>query len=307
MLGYADGQWKLLADRGIQGNPSAGVTLAADEELDSSRLNDLRFALNDLQIVDVMRKPAALSPDLTTSKGALTEEDVAVLENCGFYPVRSSDLEKIGLDLGPVGNHPYELLSNEGQVRCLMNNGVEYVLRFGETASTPGSGQPEKAKDKKQKGPAKEDKTEPAAQNRYLLVMAQFNPDGLRKPDLRPLPEEKPAETAKPAAAAKSAAGKPAKPDAKKPETKKPEAKAAPKRDLKLQREAIQRYNQQEQERFDREAEQGQARAKILNERFANWYYVISNETYKKIHLSRAARQKEGEGGRQSGNLACRP
>ena len=32
----------------------------------------------------------------------------------------------------------------------------------------------------------------------------------------------------------------------------------------------------------------GQDRAKELNARFADWYYVVDDETYKKIHLGQA-------------------
>jgi hypothetical protein len=31
----------------------------------------------------------------------------------------------------------------------------------------------------------------------------------------------------------------------------------------------------------------GEKRVKELNERFADWYYIISDATYRKIHLSR--------------------
>ena len=35
--------------------------MAADEELDTKKLDDLKFALDDLKIVDVNRKPGGLS------------------------------------------------------------------------------------------------------------------------------------------------------------------------------------------------------------------------------------------------------
>ena len=38
--------------------------MAADEELNTAKLDDMKFALDDLKIVDVSRKPAGLSADL---------------------------------------------------------------------------------------------------------------------------------------------------------------------------------------------------------------------------------------------------
>ena len=38
---------------------------------------------------------------------------------------------------------------------------------------------------------------------------------------------------------------------------------------------------------FNAKVKAGQEKVKQLNERFADWYYIISDDTYKKIHLGR--------------------
>ena len=50
--------------------------------------------------------------------------------------------------------------------------------------------------------------------------------------------------------------------------------------------EAIERANQREQERYDAAVERGQRRALELSDRFADWYYVISDDVYRRIHLT---------------------
>ena len=49
----------------------------------------------------------------------------------------------------------------------------------------------------------------------------------------------------------------------------------------------------------------GQQRAKELNARFADWYYVVGDETYHKIHLGQAEIVKK-KGPRAARNQRCR-
>ena len=50
------------------------VKLAADEELNAAKLDEMKTALDDLKIVDVRRKPAGLSADLKASADFLSNE-----------------------------------------------------------------------------------------------------------------------------------------------------------------------------------------------------------------------------------------
>ena len=49
----------------------------------------------------------------------------------------------------------------------------------------------------------------------------------------------------------------------------------------------IREDNKRKEEEYKKKIENGEKRVKELNERFADWYYVISDSTYKKIHVGR--------------------
>jgi hypothetical protein len=55
-----------------------------------------------------------------------------------------------------------------------------------------------------------------------------------------------------------------------------------------LERKRIETENERKQKEYDDKIKKGEARARELNARFADWYYVVSEETYRKIHLNRA-------------------
>jgi hypothetical protein len=307
-----DPKWKLLEDRKFapekgkrgQGQWTA-IKLAPDQEVNATKLDELKTALDDLKIVDVNRKPAGLSADLkAAAQFAGKEEAYFSLRDKGFF---AAQLEE---------NGPLELFSNEGEIRIVMKDGVEYVLRFGGIAGTSPTKKDEKPKGAG-KASGKEDKKEGAGLSRYLFVMAEFNPDIIPKPQLEPLPEakkdaapkpaeeKKPAETKKPADEKKADAtkSKETKPAEKKADEKKPEAKAADKKPepakpvdaaktaeadkaAKAERERIEKDNKRKQEEYDQKIADGKKRVGELNNRFADWYYVISDEVYRKIHLS---------------------
>ncbi len=100
----------------------------------------------------------------------------------------------------------------------------------------------------------------------------------------------------KKAADDKPAETKPA--EEKKPEEKKEE----PKRDLKAEYiDALKRYDA-EKGRYNTEVklreskiETGKQKVKELNDRFADWYYVISNDSFDKLRLNRASLIKAKE------------
>jgi hypothetical protein len=347
-----DPKWKLAKDEQFIPDEQRWVPrqLAADEELDTTKLDDLKYALDDLKIVDVRRKPEGLSADLKATGNFAKDE--AALESMamrGFYPV-------------PQSNDQIEVFSSEGEVRCLMKDGVEYILRFGEMAGTASEaakrdGKDAAAKDAEKKGDAGKDdpeakgdseKPKAAGVDRFLLVTAQFNPDAIPAPELEPLPEEKPAETAPPAGqqkspaaekapaaesdtaapekapeaapgdapaadatkaddpakaddAAKAAdpaetkadAGQPKQDEAKQADPAAAEGSAAETdkkddtADVAKERERIQKENQRKQDDYQEQIKKGKEHAKELNARFADWYYVISDDVYQKIHLGR--------------------
>jgi hypothetical protein len=269
-LGYddKDAKWSLLKLEAFgAGNKPQEEQLAGDEELASSKLNALRDALGDLKIIDVARKPAGLSGDLKAEEKFTNDrEAVTSLAQKGFYPFASG-----------------EILSSNGETIVGMKDGVEYLLRFGNGTSVAGDAKAEKKED----GKASDDTT-----GRYLFVMARFAESLLEKPKLDPLPEV----PSVPAADEKQDG-------AKKDDTEKKDEGASPDASGKLaaadeaeakaqaaleERRRVERENRRKQEEYDEKVKAAQKRVKDLNARFADWYYVVSEEEYAKIHLSRA-------------------
>jgi Domain of unknown function (DUF4340) len=355
-LSYDDsaGKWKLeeLTEFDEKREPKP-AKLADDEELNTQRLNDLKSALDDLQIVDVERKPVGLSQDLRASEEFLNNsEAMQSLADRGFLPV----------PVRPGG--PREIFSTDGEATCTTKDGVRYVLRFGNLSGTSTPEQPS----------GDSEKPKSAAPNRYLFVMVQFDESQIPKPKLKPVPgaaaqekseqpesdkkpavkpadkpavkpavkpadkpAEKPADkpadkpVAKPAdkpaekpadKPAAKPAEKPAKPsvpetktadlqdaaeapgdqkpapadkpkaekspkapqadDKKQPETKEP---AKPATAAELEKLAVERENKRLQDEYNDAVKRGQEKVKELNDRFADWYFIISDDVFQKIHL----------------------
>jgi hypothetical protein len=224
--------------------------LLPTEELNTQKLNDLKTALGDMKIVGVLRKPTGLGADLKAGADFMSnEESQTSLMNRGFYLV----------DAG--GNVP-EIRAAEGEVLVGLKDGVEYVLRFGEIASgAAAEGQEGKV-------------------NRYLFVTARLDESKFPPLQLEPLPG---GEDAAPAAKeeAKTATDEAAKTEAGK------EAPKEEKTDLELERERIRKENQRKQDERDEKLKKANTQIAELNARFADWYYIIAEDEYKKVHLGR--------------------
>ncbi|MFP6666177.1 MAG: DUF4340 domain-containing protein [Pirellulales bacterium] len=202
-LAFKDSEWSLDKIQVFEkaGEEPKEVQLADNEELDDSKLNDMKSALDDLEIVDVHRKTASLD----ASKWDELKRDPKIndiLRNFvghGFHPT---------FPKGP--EFPPQFISNNGELRVGMKDGVTYVLRFGETAGG------EKSDD----GGAVsngEDAASSADVLRYLFVMAEFDKTLIDQPELEEVPTEAPpTEEAKPDPPA-SGDGKTPPPDNKSP------------------------------------------------------------------------------------------
>lgn len=268
-------KWNLIELAEFEDRDFVPVKLADDEQLNAQKLNDMKTALDDLKIVDVARKPAGLAADFKAGeKLAGDKESQRSLAQRGFH-------------LASVGEGPTEIFSNEGEVRAGMKDGVEYLLRFGRIAGPAAASDDEGKKE----GEAEGEDQGGSGVNRYIMVTAQFNKELIPEPELQPLPGEQPA------------AGEPdaqgdEKADADQPEAKKSDAKedkaekkAEAKPDdakTKAERDRIEKENKRLQDDYDAKVKKGEERAKELSARFADWYYVISDATYQKIHLGRA-------------------
>ena len=286
-LAYNDKEssWQLMSLETFPDKESAkpvSEELKDNEEVDSTKLNDLRNALGDLQIIDVARKPAGLSADLKAAESFVNDvEAVSSLQQRGFLPLPSG-----------------AILSTEGQTVIGMKDGVEYVLRFGAGTTVTELGEAGSGGDGSD---ATEESAEKAA--RYLLVMAQFNEDLLEKPDLAELPslpeedtesreqsEDQEGEGEKTEEEVSSDEKESVDPNATAAELLKQadEAEAAMQKAIEVRRQ-VERENRRKQESFDEKVVDGKKRVEELNGRFADWYYIVSDEEFKKIHLNREA------------------
>ena len=244
--------------------------LLAGEELNGEKLNSLKTALADLKIADVRRKPSGLGADLKADAGFLNDqESVTSLVGRGFYPLSIS------------GGEP-EILSANGDLHVYMKDGFEYVLRFGNVAGT-------------------EEGSDDNKLNRYLMVTAVVNEDKFPTPALEVVPS-KPASADVPPPPTTDGAAAAAEAEATKEKEKAEGAaeepgKAEPaKEESELDKE-IKRIEKENQRKLDDwKDKRGKAESKVreLNARFADWYYVVSEDEYKKIRLSRSDLIMEG-------------
>jgi len=270
-----DAKWSLVRLEAFskEGEPKE-EKLAEGEELASGKLNDLRNALGDLKIVDVARKPSGLSAELKAEESFTNDrEAVTSMQQRGFLPLKTG-----------------EILSTDGETIVGMKDGVEYVLRFGAPTTVAGDSKSgEDAKDGKGKEPEKEATGETSG--RYLLVMARFNEKLLEKPTLDPLPdvpteESNQEEDAKKDDEKKDGGAAEKKSDAAESLQKADEAEAAAQVALDNRRR-VERENRRKQDDYDDKVKAAQKRVRELNGRFADWYYVVSDKEYAKIHLGR--------------------
>jgi hypothetical protein len=378
-----DSKWSLNKLVKFEDKKPQAIEMAADEELNSVRLNEMKTALDDLKIVDVEPKPAGMSANLKANKTIFNKETVQSLVDQGFYPVPVEE-----------GGQP-EILSSDGEVLVAMKDGVEYTLRFGGVAGIGKKEDEADADDKtkeKTDGEEKKDDSQGTTLNRYIMVSARFNPDSVPKPELEAVPGASDAKTSaeksesdassakapeakteskEPAAkpddkgkenaksgddatkknddaapqpkdddksaaadapealqfvklqddstskAAETKGGETAKgadsketdagdkkaeakeddanqDDAKKPDqaktdadNAKPDQSKSDQEKAALDRKRIEKENERKKKEYDEKITKGEEKAAELNARFAGWYYVVSEATYRKIHLNR--------------------
>lgn len=152
-------KWNVKSWVAYQGREASPQQIPPGQVLNDSRLNDVKNALDQLEIVDVDRKPVGLSADLKADKDILSEKnaDLLSLNERGFYPIE-------------VPGTGTEILSTSGELLVTLNDGVQYVLRFGnligDQTGAGGSGL-----------------------NRRLMLTAKLDEARFPPPELQPLPE----------------------------------------------------------------------------------------------------------------------
>lgn len=152
-------KWNLKSWVAYKGREASPQQIPADQVLNDSRLNDVKNALDQLEIVDVDRKPVGLSADLKADKDILSEKnaDLLSLNERGFFPIEI-----------PGGGT--EILSTSGELLVTLNDGVQYVLRFGNLIGDQSG-------------------AEGSGLNRRLMLTAKLDESRFPPPELQPLPE----------------------------------------------------------------------------------------------------------------------
>lgn len=147
----------------------------------------------------------------------------------------------------------------------------------------PEEAKPEEAKPEatKQEAGVRRDDRLLASADAAQVLLAQA--DDAKPADEKPVDDLKPEPLARPKADPKDAAGKP---DAKesRPAPKTPEEAAY--------YEALDKY-EADLKAYEDKVKKGQEKVAQLNKRFADWYYVISAESYNKLHVARKDVVKE--------------
>ena len=164
-VGLDGTEWKLNSlmdyDPSRPGASPVAADLASLAPLNKAKLDELKTALDDLQIADVVRKPDGMSETLRADQDLLTDKEaVNSLAQRGFYPVPS----------GPNGD--IEILSANGELDVILNTGVKYVLRFGNISGVEDSNADSEA-----------------GVNRYLLVTTKVDETQFPVPKLQAVPK----------------------------------------------------------------------------------------------------------------------
>jgi hypothetical protein len=221
---------------------------------------DLNY-VNDLWTTRSLTK----SSDLDTAKVRQLARTLAELTIVGVRPKPKGLSASLKGETGPiemtqddqfslqskgfyVARQGGRLLSNEGDAKVYTSDGIIYTLRFGEVLY--GSGLEVSA------GVLGEESGRPGGEqsaNRYLFVTCDFDPRLIAEP---PKPASMEFQN---------------KPDS-----------------VLTQFDKDCREANRKHEEWERKVQTGRELSDRLNARFADWYYVISDDSFKKIHLSKA-------------------
>ena len=147
------------------------VEVGDDEKLNTTKLNQLGNALDDLKFVEVRRKPEGISANLRADKDFDQDRDTtALLARRGFYPVTLTN------------GGPVEILSANGELTATTKEGVTYLLRFG---NVEGISEEEDGED----GEEGDEEAGAGGLNRYLMVSTSVDESRFPAPELEPIPQ----------------------------------------------------------------------------------------------------------------------
>ncbi|MEK7468166.1 MAG: DUF4340 domain-containing protein [Planctomycetota bacterium] len=228
--------------------------LTAEEEVDVKVIGDITGTIDDLKILGVRRKSAAMSAIFRGEGGKITNADVMDLKDKGFLWTRD------------------DLLSKEGNLIIECDDGVVYEIRFGAVFTgtgiemeAGGDGKKEEKKDEKDPKPPV------ATESRYLMIVAHFNRKSVKPEKMVDPPKSPSRVSSRPWSVWR---------------IQQEEEERRKEFDRQAAEHAI--ANAEAGKRFDERAKAGEKRAKQLADRFGDWYYVIGAEAFAKLHVKRS-------------------
>ncbi len=166
-----DGKWNADSIRIREGANSTPRVLKEDEQLNATKLNEIRNALDSLRIVDVRRKPKGLASNLKIENTLLEDrESMIALARRGFIPQKGADGSS-------------EIFASSGELLATLRDGVQYLVRFGNT-----TGESSESETEKKEGDASKEQNS-LKLDRYMLVTARVDESKFPQVVLKPLPE----------------------------------------------------------------------------------------------------------------------
>lgn len=228
------------------------ATIAEGESLNTAGLDEMANALDDLKIVDVVRKPEGMNAELQNNRELANDKNaLASLGQRGFFPQLTTD--------GGI-----EIYSANGELHATLADGVRYIMRFGNIAGLTQQSEIEAADG--------ETEVIETGVNRYLLVTTDVDESMFPIPEMKSIPGT--VEELK-AMLGDAAEGQEGLSDEEWQERLEAEQEKTTKENRRVM-----------DERKDRLAD-AQQRVRELNSRFAAWYYVIPEETFSRLRLKR--------------------
>lgn len=247
-----------------------------NEKLKTAAINQIITTADNLKIIGVRPKPQGLSSDLKLT-GSFSTDDFGLL-----------DLQSKGYYVVPTQGGA-ELFANEGDLEVVTENGVVYVLRFGEVFTgdefdieVGSANEPDeaaKADEAADKAETAEENQDGLKQSRYLFVTVQFDPTVIGEKPEKPTPPAKPEDDAEKSEETADDNSEAAEGEEKSGDQQTPEEREY--------EDALAKYETALAD-YERKMKAGQEQVAKLNERFADWYYVIDAESFDKLHQNRA-------------------
>lgn len=235
-----------------------------DKDVNNAKITEIINALTGLKILGVRPKPAGLTKDLKESDDGqfkLSQQAMLSLQSRGFYRTRQGTL-----------------VSNQGEIRVGTDQGVVYVLRFGEvtvadgeelSAGTSDDTNPE-PKSEKQAPPKDETKqVKPTTEGRFLFITSTFDASLIPPPADSNItrPEELPGDPFQQTTVGVITSGFETDVSEEAKKTKEKAEKLAAELESKQQ--------------------EGRKIVENLSNRYASWYYVVSGDSFRAIAADR--------------------